>query len=68
MVRPSRGIEWLGRPWAVHPLARQMAEGLLTHYARLRDIQTLALLSCLLSAPPFSVSEESRGRLLVTRN
>lgn len=35
-------------PWALHPLGRDMVASLFQHYARLRDVQTLALMSCVL--------------------
>ena len=35
-------------PWAYHPFGRDMVASLFQHYARLRDVQTLALMSCVL--------------------
>lgn len=37
-----------GAPWAQHPFGRKLIKSLLDHYMSLYDIQTLAMLSCML--------------------
>ncbi len=38
-------------PWALHPFGKPLIQSLFRHYARLRDLQTLALMSCVLLPP-----------------
>ena len=57
-----------GLPWAQHPLGRAMVEGILAHYSRLRDIQTVAVLSAVLApALPAAPGREGRKGALVAR-
>ncbi|XP_041453847.1 GATOR complex protein WDR59-like [Lytechinus variegatus] len=34
------------RPWAKHPMGRQLLKSLMDHYSSIHDVQTLAMLSC----------------------
>jgi len=63
------GCEEGGLPWAQHPLGRAMVEGILAHYTRLRDIQTVAVLSAVLapSLPVPRPGREGRRGALVAR-
>ena len=46
------GMEQEGLPWAQHPMGRRLVKDLLQHYLRLRDIQTVAVLSAVFSWRP----------------
>ncbi|PRP84715.1 WD repeat-containing protein 59-like [Planoprotostelium fungivorum] len=39
-------------PWSQHPITRRLLQSVFKHYERLRDIQTLAVLSCALENLP----------------
>ena len=43
------GIEEGGLPWAQHPMGRRLVQDLLIHYVKLRDVQTVAMLSAVFS-------------------
>lgn len=38
--------------WILHPFAKQLVESIFLHYRKIRDVQTLAVMSCVLSLPP----------------
>eukprot|EP00795_Rhopilema_esculentum_P001709 gene1709-16188_t len=46
-LEPTDNIE--ERPWARHPFGKRLIESLFNYYSQIRDVQTMALLSCVLS-------------------
>ena len=44
----ASGCEEDGVPWAQHPMGRSLLSSLLQHYAKLRDVQTVAVLCAVL--------------------
>ena len=38
--------------WVSHPFAKQLTESLFSHYQKVKDVQTLAIMACVLSLPP----------------
>ena len=45
----------LSIPWSSHPMVANLINSMLNHYELLKDIQTLAVISCILSLQPFNV-------------
>jgi WD40 repeat protein len=47
----------LQRTWALHPLGRKLLHSVFANYERMRDVQTLAILSCVIEGPatPYGV-------------
>jgi len=52
----SGGREEGGLPWAQHPMGRRMLEDMMQHYLKLKDIQTVAVLSAVFSNPAPSIA------------
>ncbi|XP_043237262.1 GATOR complex protein WDR59-like isoform X1 [Amphibalanus amphitrite] len=56
-----------GRPWAQHPFGRRLVESVISHYLKMRDVQTVAMLCCLLGTraqqPSSSVRQQAVAQL-----
>ncbi|ORY37221.1 hypothetical protein BCR33DRAFT_466067 [Rhizoclosmatium globosum] len=51
VVKDRESYVWLRADWANHPLGRGLVDKILSYLERIGDVQTLALLSCVLSEP-----------------
>ncbi|KAL7753295.1 hypothetical protein RI367_001070 [Sorochytrium milnesiophthora] len=60
MRRPHHSSFEQSVEWGAHPFGRQCVEQIFRHYERLRDVQTLALLSCVFAESP-SVAAATAG-------
>ena len=59
------GLEEGGLPWAQHPMGRRLVQDLLSHYVKLRDVQTVAMISAVFSPlrrKPLYVGNEGEER------
>ena len=58
----SGGQEEGGLPWAQHPMGRSLLVDMMQHYLRLKDIQTVAVLSAVFSRPAPSIASVGRKK------
>jgi hypothetical protein len=52
-------------PWSYHPFGRSLVASLFRYYQSLGDIQTLAMLACVLSFSPYAATSFSSSFILL---
>ncbi|KAK2724947.1 GATOR2 complex protein WDR59-like isoform X2 [Artemia franciscana] len=67
LLAPSDNID-AGTPWAQHPGGRKLAESLISHYVKINDVQTAAMLSCVFGSKTESLLSRKMKNLSASNN